>query len=150
MRTWGLLGAKGPRPETQDARDGATSEACHQKEVEGQKDHLPLRPGAQSLVGVFARTQRRLGLVECGGGSVARSGEARPRCALVAIAVAALCGLVLPLLSTVCDCGELTHHTRSCHPPWPRAMGSARVEIPMPLEDRARSGVMHLARAGAG
>jgi len=87
----------------------------------------------------------RLGLFACGDGSISLSGDASNLFALVSIAVASLFGFVFPLISTVFDFGELTHHTRSCHPPWPRAMGASRVEIPMPLEDRALSGVMHLA-----
>ena len=124
LRTRGLLEAKGPRQEAQDARDGAQSDACHQKELECQKDQLPLRPGDKSLGVVLELPQMRLGLFECRGGSVSRSADARKLFALVSIAIAPQCGFMFPLIPTVFDFGKLTHHTHACSPhghgPWGR------------------------------
>jgi len=45
----------------------------------------------------------RLGLFECGDGSISLSGDASNLFALVSIAVASLFGFVFPLISTVFD-----------------------------------------------
>ena len=70
------------------------------------------------------------GLFEGVGGSVPLGANANDLFALVSISVTSLRGFVFPLISTVCDFGELTHAARALiHPyglwPW----GSGRVRL---------------------
>jgi hypothetical protein len=92
------------------------ADARHEKEVQGQQDHVHLGPGDKLLRGGLELTQTRLGRFEGCGGAVALSGEASDLFALVAILVASLRGFVFPLIATVFDFGELAHHACSCNP----------------------------------
>jgi len=122
LRAGRLLDAKDPREETQDARDGAQAATRHAKAWPGQADHVSLGPGDQRLPWALERTQTRPGRCEGVGGAVALGGDARDLWAWVAIVRAALLGCVFPLMSTVCDCGELAQHACSWQIPWPQAM----------------------------
>jgi len=116
LRARGVLDAKSPGESTQDARDGAKANARHEKELPGQQDHVHLGLGDASLRWARELTQTRLGRFEGCGGAVAFGCEASDLFPLVAIVVAALRRFVFPLMSTVLDCGELTHHVRSSPP----------------------------------
>lgn len=76
--------------------------------------------------------QTRQGLLEGIGDSVPLGAKANDLFALVSILVTSLLGFVFPLISTVCDFGELTHAARALIYPyglWP--WGSGRVEMKM-------------------
>jgi hypothetical protein len=123
VRTRGFRDAEGPRQETQDARDGAKANASHSKEWQSQQAQVPLRQGDQALHVGLTLTQTRLGLCEGVSGSVSLGGDASDLCALGAIAITSLRGCVFPLMSTVVDCGELTHDAHALlhpddHRPW--------------------------------
>lgn len=139
LRTRCLLDAQRPREETQDACDGTTADARHSKEVEAYQPHLHRGRGDRSVpVGValtqwgFALLSPRLGRLKGLGGAVSLGAEERGLCALVSLSISSWRGWVFPLLSTVCDCGELPHGVRARQPPWLQAMGVSRVERKRP------------------
>jgi hypothetical protein len=111
-----LLDAQGAGQETQDARDGPKADAGLDKELQGSPHHINLRQNGPGLRWALELAQTRLGRFEGVSGTVALGGDTSALFALVALAVAALLGFVLPRLSTVCDCGKVTHRTRA-HPP---------------------------------
>jgi hypothetical protein len=132
LRARGVLDAKGEGQETQDARDGAKSEAGLSKELQGQQDQVHLRQDGHALLLALELMQTRQGFFEGMGGSVPLGANANDLCALVSIAVTSLRGFVFPLMSTGCDFGELTHAARALIYPyglWP--WGSGRVEMKM-------------------
>jgi hypothetical protein len=116
LRAWRSLDAKSPGEETQDARDGAKADTRYAKELQGQEDQVHLGQGDESLRLALELTQTRLSRVEGFGGSVALGGYASDLFALVSISVTSLRGFVFPLISTVCDFGELTHRVRLSSP----------------------------------
>ena len=61
-------------------------------------------------------TLTRLGRFEGLGDAVALGGVTSVLCAPLSLPVTALRGFVFPLISTVCDFGELTHGVRSHQP----------------------------------
>ena len=69
----------------------------------------------------------RLGRLKGWGGAVSLGADARGLLALGSLSVSSWLGCVFPLLSTVCDFGELPHGVRARQPPWPVAMGVSRV-----------------------
>jgi hypothetical protein len=111
-----LLDAQGEGQETQDARDGTKADAGLYKELQGYPNHSNLRQNGHGLRLALDLAQTRLGRFEGVRGTVALGGETSELFAWVSLAVAALLGLVFPLISTVFDFGKLTHRTRS-HPP---------------------------------
>jgi hypothetical protein len=99
------------------------AEPRHQKELEGQQDQVHLGPGDRSVQLGLELTQlglellqTRLGRFEGCGDAVSLGADARVLFALVSIVVTSLRGFVCPLMSTVCDVGELAHHACSAQP----------------------------------
>ena len=86
----------------------ATKKSCR-----ANKTTSTLGRDDESLSLALELLQTRLGRFEGFGGAVSLGAEARELFALVSIAVTSLLGFVFPLISTVCDFGELAHQAFS-------------------------------------
>ncbi len=125
-----FLEAQGVGQERQDAGDGAKADVGLQKELQGYPHHIHLGQDGHGLRLALELTPTRLGLFEGLFGLVSLGFDSCELFAQVTILVAALFGFVFPLISTVFDFGELTHHrVLSSVPHWRRPRVGASFEV---------------------
>jgi hypothetical protein len=132
LRPGRFLDTQGHSEETEDARDGATADAGHSKQLKGEEDQVDLVLHGTSLALRLELAQASLGLLERCGGAVALWFDPRPLLAPGAMVIGSLCGLVLPLMSAVSDCGQWAHDARSGQDRPPRAPGDDAGRGPWP------------------
>jgi hypothetical protein len=113
VRARRFVDAQGQSQESEDARDGAKANARDEKKLESQGEHVDLGYGGEAMELGLELTQVGLRRLEGGGDSVALRLAASALLALGTLALAALLGLVCPLISTVVHCGAWAHHVSS-------------------------------------
>jgi len=132
--------------ESQDATDRTTADAGLYKEVQGEPNHIDLRPHGHGRHLALTLAQAGLRLLEFLLGLSALGFETGELLAQIAIGIAALRGFGFPLVAAVFDFGKWTHRVCSLTSPHgDRAWGE--VEMDMIAEERAMRGTGHLASA---
>ena len=131
LRTRCFVYTQGQRQETEDARDGAKTDASHQKQLQGYEDEVHLVVHGKSMALRLELTQTRLGLVGGVGGTVSLLGDPRQLLAPVAIVIGSLYRFVFPLIAAVSDFGQWAHDTLSGQAPLRRATGDHSISCGM-------------------
>lgn len=108
-RTRGLADTARQCQQSQDARDRAKAEAGLSKELQGPVDHIDLRAGGEAVEPRLERPHASLGRLEGRRDLISLGLEARLLASLLAFPLAALLGLVFPLIPAVVHVGQLAH-----------------------------------------
>ncbi len=111
LRAGCFLDTQSPSEQSQDARDGAKADAGLQKELQGQVNYVDLGSGGESVELRLERMHAGLGRLEGVGEPIALGLHPSLLSSLVALPLAALLGLLFPLIPAVSHFGKLAHDT---------------------------------------
>ena len=109
LRTRCLADTERQCQQSQDARDRAKADAGLSKELQGHVDHIDLRAGGEAVEPRLELPHASLGRLEGLRDLISLGLDARLLSSLVAFPLAALLGLVFPLIPAVVHFGQLAH-----------------------------------------